>query len=96
MVRNIPVALLIASALSLLCGAAPTADQRERIHKLENSLIAPCCYSELVSRHNSEVAAKMRLEIAAWVTEGKSDREILDTYKELYGLRVLAEPEGPA
>ena len=37
-----------------------------------------------------------RLEIAAWVTEGKSDREILDAYKKLYGLRVLREPEGPA
>lgn len=96
MVRNIPLALLIASALSLLCSAAPTTDQRERIHKLENSLIAPCCYSELVSRHNSDVAVKMRLEIAAWVTEGKSDREILDAYKQLYGMRVLTEPEGLA
>jgi cytochrome c-type biogenesis protein CcmH/NrfF len=96
MVSNIPVALVIASALSLLYGAAPTTDQRERIHKLENSLIAPRCYSEVVSRHNSDAAVKMRLEIAAWVTEGKSDREILDAYKQLYGMRVLTEPEGLA
>lgn len=94
--RNISVALMIAGALSLWCGAAATTDQRDRIHKLESSLIAPCCYSEVVSRHNSEVAVKMRLEIAAWVTEGKSDREIRDAYKQVYGMRVLTEPDGPA
>lgn len=36
----------------------------------------------------------MRKEISAWVGEGKSDQEILDTYKGLYGARVLIEPEG--
>lgn len=96
MVRNISVAIMIAGALSLWCDAAATTDQRDRIHKLESSLIAPCCYSEVVSRHNSEVAVKMRLEIAAWVTDGKSDREIVDAYKQRYGMRVLTEPEGPA
>lgn len=96
MVKNILAGLLIGGVLFLLCGAVPTPDQRERIHKLQNSLLAPCCYSEVVARHNSEVAVKMRLEIAAWVTEGKSDREIMDAYKKLYGLRVLREPEGPA
>lgn len=90
------IVLLIAGALSLLCGADPTTEQRERIQRLENPMLAPCCYSEAVSRYNSDVAVKMRLEIAAWVTEGKSHREILDAYKKLYGLRVLREPEGPA
>jgi cytochrome c-type biogenesis protein CcmH/NrfF len=28
------------------------------------------------------------------VEQGRSDREILDTYKSLYGTQVLVEPEG--
>ena len=74
--------------------ADASADQRTRIERLQNTLLAPCCYSEPVSRHRSEVALKMREEIADWVAQGRSDREILDHYKQLYGARVLIEPEG--
>ncbi len=37
----------------------------------------------------------MKVEIARWVAEGKSDEEITETYKQRYGTRVLVEPEGP-
>ncbi len=36
----------------------------------------------------------MKAEIARWVDEGKSDREIVEAYKQRYGARVLVEPEG--
>jgi cytochrome c-type biogenesis protein CcmH/NrfF len=94
--KNFLFGLLMGGVLVLLRGADPTPDQRERIQKLENSILAPCCYSEVVARHNSEVAVKMQIEITAWVTGGLSDREILDAYKKRYGLRVLRKPEGPA
>ena len=94
--KNFLGGLLMGGVLVLLRGADPTPDQRERIQKLENSILAPCCYSEVVARHNSEVAVKMQVEIAAWVTGGQSDQEILDAYKNRYGLRVLREPEGRA
>ena len=42
----------------------------------------------------SEIAFQMRKEITEKVTAGQSDREILDYYKQLYGERVLMEPEG--
>jgi len=90
--RNLTQA--VTACVLMLAAAYAAPEQGGRIERLENALLAPCCYSEPVSRHNSEVAAKMRAEITAWVSEGKSDREILDTYKKLYGLRVLAEPEG--
>ena len=66
--------------------------QRSRIHRIENAVLAPCCYKEPVSRHQSEVAVKMRLEIAKWVAEGRTDQDILDTYVTLYGRRVLVDP----
>jgi len=65
-----------------------------RIQKLEDSLLAPCCYGEPVSRHRSEIAIQMRKEITEKVLSGQSDREILDYYKALYGERVLIEPDG--
>ena len=72
----------------------PTPKQSERIKKLENSLLAPCCYGEPVSRHMSEISFQMRHEIEDKVMAGESDRDILDYYKRLYGEQVLVEPEG--
>lgn len=80
--------------LAATAQAGPTPEQEARIRKLQQDLLAPCCYSEPVSRHNSDIAMKMRAEISTQVIEGRSDREILDAYKQQYGLRVLAEPEG--
>ncbi|MCS6953951.1 MAG: cytochrome c-type biogenesis protein [Bryobacterales bacterium] len=86
-------------ALAALCSvllaadeSSPTADQRIRV--LQESLVAPCCWNESVATHRSPVAAEMRREIAQWVRQGRSDREILDVYVQRYGKRVLREPEG--
>ena len=93
--KTIPLLLSLGFSAGLLwAGNALAPPEQERIARLENMVLAPCCYAEPVSRHSSEIALKMRAEITAWVSEGKTDREILDTYKQLYGLRVLAEPEG--
>lgn len=74
---------------------APDLKQAERIRKIEDSLLSPCCYGGQVSTHMSDIAAQMRQEITQMVLEGKSDREIREYYVSLYGQRVLAEPEGP-
>lgn len=66
----------------------------DRIRKLENSLLAPCCWAEPIAQHRSDVALQMKREIEEFVRTGKTDREILDYYKEKYGARVLVEPEG--
>ena len=86
-------ALLVILPVLLGAGDSPSGE-RARIQALEGAFLAPCCYSEPISRHRSEVALQMRSEIARWVAEGKSDREITDTYKQRYGARVLVEPEG--
>ena len=73
----------------------PDAKQAERIRKIEDSLLSPCCYGGQVSTHMSEIAAQMRQEITQMVLEGKSDKEIRSYYVRQYGQQVLAEPEGP-
>jgi cytochrome c-type biogenesis protein CcmH/NrfF len=67
-------------------------EQKVRIERLENAVLAPCCYTEPVSRHQSDVAVKMRIEITKWVAAGKTDPEILDTYVRQYGSKVLVDP----
>ncbi len=75
-------------------GADLSPRQQEQAQNLERKLIAPCCWSEPVSTHRSEIALKMKAEIAAFVAAGKTDEEILAIYKQRYGMRILIEPEG--
>ena len=89
-IRPIFAILSLAVALSAQTGG----DRQARVLKLESSLLAPCCWAEPVSTHRSEVALQMRQEIAGFVNEGKTDQEVLDFYKQKYGLRILVEPEG--
>lgn len=89
--NSILLSLILAAAVL----AAPSlAQNKERARALQEKLIAPCCWSESVAMHRSEIAAEMRAEIARMVQEGRSDREILDFYKAKYGTRILMEPEG--
>jgi cytochrome c-type biogenesis protein CcmH/NrfF len=93
------VSRILLAALILVFGSAaawaqaPAADEA-RILRLQKSLLAPCCWNEAVATHRSEVSLTMRAEIARMVTEGKTDQQILDNYKQQYGLRILVEPEG--
>ena len=73
-------------------GAGAAEDRNARIARLQDAVLAPCCYTEPVSKHQSEIALKMRLEIARWVSEGRTDREILDAYIGNYGSKVLVDP----
>ena len=91
MTRRLALLLILPA---LLCAADVTAQQQTRIEALEETFLAPCCWAEPISQHRSEVALQMRAEIASWVAQGKSDREIINTYKQRYGARILVEPEG--
>lgn len=71
-------------------------DQNRRITKLEESLMAPCCYSQNIREHMSFEAAQMRDEVSQMVLAGKSDREILNYYKAKYGETILVVPDGVA
>ena len=80
------------AALALPVRSQAVGDVTARIARLQDAVLAPCCYTEPVSRHQSEIAIKMRLEIAKWVAEGRSDREILGAYVQQYGAKVLVDP----
>ncbi|MDR0310709.1 MAG: cytochrome c-type biogenesis protein CcmH [Acidobacteriota bacterium] len=62
------------------------------VRDIENNLIAPCCWTQPISEHPSEISDLMRAEIRQMVEQGKSRKEILDYYVVKYGERILAAP----
>jgi cytochrome c-type biogenesis protein CcmH/NrfF len=84
---------MVALVLFLLA-ASPAESTEARVRRLQETLVAPCCWAETVAVHRSETAAQIRAEVGALVASGKSDREILDRFKSQYGARILVEPEG--
>jgi cytochrome c-type biogenesis protein CcmH/NrfF len=86
------IQLLFLALLPPLVLAETVEQQQARVERLEQTVLAPCCYTEPVAIHQSGIAVKMRLEIVKWVAAGRSDREIIDTYVGLYGSKVLVDP----
>jgi cytochrome c-type biogenesis protein CcmH len=85
---SIILALVLASPVSL------TSTQTVEIRKVEKRLLAPCCYAQSIAEHGSDIAAQMRNEVAEMVADGKSEEEIVDHYRNIYGDRVLIIPDG--
>ena len=55
-------------------------------------LVAPCCWSQQVSVHQSEAATEIKRDVRAALRAGRSRREIVDGYVQKYGTRILIEP----
>jgi len=82
--------LLSAPAASAQAVLDPAREQQAR--QLETELIAPCCFTQQVSVHQSGAADDMKRDIRRQLAEGKSSQQILDGYVAQYGERILAEP----
>jgi cytochrome c-type biogenesis protein CcmH len=76
-----------------LAVAAPDPQALERDAKqLEAMLIAPCCWAQQVSVHQSPAADEIKANIRKMLAAGKTRQQILDAYVAEYGDRILAEP----
>lgn len=85
---------VLALCALLFCSAARADDEAQRVKRIQERFIAPCCWSENVAVHRSETAAEMRTEIAAMVHAGKSEDAIVAYYVGQHGERILMEPVG--
>jgi cytochrome c-type biogenesis protein CcmH/NrfF len=88
------LSLATAPAISHAAPVAPTAAQAALIRKIEGRLMAPCCYTQTILDHQSDVAVQMRNEVTAMVTSGKSETEIINYYRKAYGETILVVPDG--
>jgi cytochrome c-type biogenesis protein CcmH len=72
--------------------AAPSADLERTARQLEAALVAPCCWSQQVSVHQSPAAEEVRRDLRRRLARGETREQILDDYVVQFGERILAEP----
>jgi uncharacterized iron-regulated membrane protein len=68
--------------------------QSALIRKIEGRIMAPCCYTQTIRDHDSQVAEEMREEVTSMVASGKSEQEIITYYRTKYGETILVVPDG--
>ncbi len=61
---------------------------------LEGRLLAPCCWTQTVDIHDSEIARSMRAEIRRRLMGGESQDAIEADFVARYGERIRAVPNG--
>jgi cytochrome c-type biogenesis protein CcmH len=61
---------------------------------LEGRIMAPCCWTQTIDIHGSEIANDLRREIRKRLRAGESADAIQASLVERYGERILAVPPG--
>jgi cytochrome c-type biogenesis protein CcmH len=85
--------LLTVLALGLLlAGPVRARDVEREARELEALLIAPCCFSQQVSLHQSPAADEVRHDVRRRLAAGETRDQILQAYVAQYGKRILATP----
>ena len=79
-------------ALTAAVAAPDQAAIERQAKELEAKLIAPCCWSQQVSVHQSPASDEIKTAVRRMLAEGKTPQQILDSYVTEYGDRILAEP----
>jgi cytochrome c-type biogenesis protein CcmH len=82
----------VAVALWLAVVAADPQTLEREAKQLETMLMAPCCWAQQVSLHQSPAADEIKQNIRKLLADGKTRQQILDVYVAEYGDRILAEP----
>ncbi len=86
-------ATAFALALSMASVTGPDPQVLEQqARQLETKLIAPCCWMQQVSLHQSAASDEIKENIRVMLASGQTSQQILDYYVARYGDRILAEP----
>lgn len=63
-------------------------------YSITDKFVAPCCWRDNLTNHQSPEAEKLRIEIQKLILQGKSEEEVLELYIQKFGQRILREPQG--
>ena len=63
-----------------------------KVYDISNELMCPVCQGQTVAESNSGLAISMREVVKRQVSEGKSKKEILNYFVNIYGDTILATP----
>ena len=101
-IKRVAFQALLVVALGPLLGSIPlrwtrmafsiTNQTDEKAREIEDNLIAPCCWSQPVSQHQSAAAEEIRKGVREMLAAGKTREEILEYYVAIHGERILATP----
>jgi len=87
--------MLLALVLAMTTATTAVPDRaatEAAARKIESELIAPCCWSQQVSVHQSPAADEIRKDVRLRLARGETRQQILDNYVVQFGTRILAEP----
>lgn len=82
--------LLLSSNLSVV--ARDTIEVEEEARRLEELLVAPCCFNQTLRQHQSAVAETMKEDIRRRLVDGEPPEAIIESYVEEHGPQVLSRP----
>lgn len=68
--------------------------QFQLVIRAERRLMAPCCYTQTIDVHSSEIAETMRQEVLKMAKSGMNEDGIFAHYKAIYGEQIIAVPDG--
>lgn len=74
--------------------SAGTFEDVEGARALEGHIRAPCCWTQTIDVHGSEVSNELRREIRTRLKAGESAEAIQKDFVDRYGDRILAVPPG--
>lgn len=83
-------AVMASSTYEAAISADPVAEKR--LQELSKELRCLVCQNETIADSNAELAVDLRREIRGMISDGRSDREILDFMVTRYGDFVLYRP----
>lgn len=87
--RAVLAGIAIVSALAVPLQADEVEAEARAI---EAMLVAPCCWSQQVSLHQSEAAAEIKRDVRIALKAGQTRQQIIDEYVRRYGTQILVEP----
>jgi cytochrome c-type biogenesis protein CcmH len=84
--------LVLTALFAVTTAAPPPAELEAAARRLETKLVAPCCWSQQVSVHQSPAADEVKRDVRVRLTRGETEQQILDDYVVQFGTRILIEP----
>ncbi len=87
--RRLPFVIFV---VVFLAAPAAAQDIESEARAIEAMLVAPCCWTQQVSVHQSEASTRIKEEVRVSLRAGRTRQQILDAYVRTYGPRILIEP----
>jgi cytochrome c-type biogenesis protein CcmH len=60
--------------------------------RLEQQIVAPCCWRQAVAVHDSPIARDIRRDLRVRLARGETSEHVRDAYVQQYGAAILLEP----